>query len=175
MENWVDQLRAARDAQGQVGAMRQQLGELEAASTNLTNAQAAFDLASVYLQMQRTNEALVLLDRILNQPDATATIVLSVANAYAELQQGQRLETALTRLTLVSPESPEAWYDLASVRAILGKPQESLAALNQALQLSAARLSRDPSASDLRSNAATNRSFNPLRNLSEFQRLLAPP
>jgi tetratricopeptide (TPR) repeat protein/phage shock protein PspC (stress-responsive transcriptional regulator) len=174
MANWVAQLRAARDAQSQVGAARQQLGDLEAASAKLTNAQTAFDLASVYLQMQRTNEALALLDRLLNQPDATATTVLSVANAYAELHQGQRLELALVRLTTLSPESPEAWYDLASVRSILGKPQESLAALENALELSDTRLRREPGASDLRLNAATNRSFNPLRNLAEYQRLLAP-
>ena len=176
MQNWVAQLRAARDAQGQIGNMRQQLGDLEAtASASLTNPRAAFELASAYLQMQRTNEALALLDRILNQPDITVTTLLSVANAYAELQQGDRLETALNRLIVVSPESPEAWYDLASVRAILGKSGQSLVALERALQLSSARLARDPAASNLRVNATTNRSFSVLRTNPEFQRLIAPP
>jgi tetratricopeptide (TPR) repeat protein len=176
MQSWVAQLRAARDTQGQIGTMRQQLGELEAAAgTNITNTRAAFELASAYLQMQRTNEALALLDRILNQPDITVTTLLSVANAYAELQQGERLETALNRLTVVSPESPEAWYDLASVRAILGKSGQSLVALERALQLSSARLARDPAASNLRLNAMTNRSFSVLRTNPEFQRLTTTP
>ncbi len=176
MRNWVAQLRAAHETQGQIGTMRQQLGDLEsAANTNLTNTRAAFDLASAYLQMQRTNEALALLDRILNQPNLSVTTILSVANAYAELQQGQRLESALNRLTDTSPESPEAWYDLASVRAILGKSELSLQALDRAMQLSNARLARDPGAANLRQNAATNRSFTVLRANPEFQRLTGAP
>jgi tetratricopeptide (TPR) repeat protein len=176
MQSWVAQLRAARDTQGQIGVMRQQLGDLEAAaSTNLSDPKAAFELASIYIQLQRTNEAIALLDRVLSQPDIAVTTVLSVANAYAELQQGSRLESALLRLTAVSPESPEAWYDLASVRSILGKPSQSLEALERALQLSDDRLSRDPAASNLRLNSITNRSLMPLHDLPEFQRLISPP
>ena len=176
MQSWVGQLRAARDTQGQIGSMRQQLGDLEAAATtDLADPKAAFELASIYVQMQRTNEALALLDRVLNQPEIAVTTVLAVANAYAELQQGPRLESALLRLTLVSPESPEAWYDLASVRAILGKSNQSLEALERAFQLSTARLARDPGASNLRLNALTNHSLSSLYTLPEFQRLITAP
>jgi tetratricopeptide (TPR) repeat protein len=156
--------------------VQQRLAELERQwATNAGNARLVFDLASVYLQVQRTNAALELFDQLLDRPETDVNTVLSVANAFAQLQQGPRLETALLKLVKLTPESPEAWYDLASTQAILNKPNDALAALRQALELSTRRLSQQTNARDLRADALTNRSFTALRGLPEFQKLVGGP
>jgi tetratricopeptide (TPR) repeat protein len=176
MQNWVNQLRTARDTQGQINELQQRLAQLEGeVQTNATNTRVVFDLASLYLRLQRTNEALVLFDRLVNQPGVDVSTILSLANAYAQLQQGPRLENALRRLVAISPESPEAWYDLASTQSILGKTQEALQALRHALELSDARVARDPQARDLRASAQTNFAFSPLQALPEFKQLVGRP
>ena len=101
--------------------------------------------------------------------------VLAVANAYAQLQQGAKLETVLEKLVRVTPDSPEAWYNLASTRALLGKSNEALAALGKSLMLSGQRLAQNPKEHDLRRDAGTNQSFTTLRSLPEFQKLIALP
>jgi tetratricopeptide (TPR) repeat protein len=153
--------------------MQQNLARLEQqVRTETTNSRAAFDLATLYIQFQRTNDALTVFDRLLNQPGLDVTTVLSLANVYAQLQQGPRLEQALRRLVEVNPDSPEAWYDLASTQSILAKPQDAVQSLARALALSDARRAADPTARDLRASAPTNLGFGPLRALPEFQRLL---
>ena len=72
------------------------------------------------------------------------------------------------------PANPEAWYDLAVVRAGSGKPAEGIAALRQCLDLNAQRLQRDPKASNLLANARKEGGFAPLRQMPEFQKLVSP-
>jgi tetratricopeptide (TPR) repeat protein/phage shock protein PspC (stress-responsive transcriptional regulator) len=176
LQQWVAQLLTATENRGQVHEMQQRLGQLEReVQTNKTNAVAVFDLASVYLQLNRTNEALGLFDQLIDQPSADLNTVLSIANAYAQLQQGPRLEKALRRLVTITPDSPEAWYDLASTQAIVGNPNDALDALARAIELSQARRATDPAQADLRQSAVTNPSFGPLRNLPRFQKILALP
>jgi len=124
------------------------------------------------MQMRQTNAAFHILDQLIDSPQADASLLLSVASAYAQLQQGSKLEAVLEKLVKVSPDSPEAWYDLASTRAQIGKTNEALAALGKALELSTQRLTKQPSARDLKKNAATNQSFLALRGLAEFQKLV---
>ena len=85
-----------------------------------------------------------------------------------------KLEVALEKLTKVMPENPETWYDLAALKCGFGKPVEALAALRQALDLSAARLQHDPKARDLLATARKEERFAPLRQLPEFQKLVPP-
>jgi Flp pilus assembly protein TadD len=123
--------------------------------------------------MQQTNAAFHIFDQLINSPQADATVFLSVAGAYAQLQQGARLESVLQRLVKATPENPEAWYDLATTQAQLGKTNDALQSLGKAVDLSAQRLTKQPKAPDLRKNAATNQSFASLHNQPEFQKLVA--
>ncbi len=72
------------------------------------------------------------------------------------------------------PTSPEAWYDLAVLKGSAGKPDEALAALRQALDLSAKRLQSNPKAPDLLATAKKDEHFGPLRQNPEFQKLVRP-
>jgi predicted Zn-dependent protease len=99
-------------------------------------------------------------------------MILAAASIYAALGNAPRLEAALEKLTKVMPTSPEAWYDLAVVRAGVGKTTEGLAALRQSLELSAQRLQRDPKASNLLLNARKEQRFGSLRQTPEFQKLV---
>ena len=66
---------------------------------------------------------------------------------------------------------PEAWYDLAALKASLGNFSEALAVLKQALDLSALRLKGDPKARDLLAAASKDPRFDRLRpshNLGPF-------
>ena len=61
----------------------------------------AFELASMYLSLNRTNEANLVLERLVQQPNADAKTLLSVANAYSQLQNMIGLEAALSKLVMV--------------------------------------------------------------------------
>jgi hypothetical protein len=86
------------------------------------------------------------------------------------------LEAVFQKVVTLAPEPvrPEAYYDLAELKAVLGKNSEALDNLRIAMDLNAKRLQGNPNASDL---AATNRSdprFDALRSLPEFQKIVPP-
>ena len=174
IQSLLNQIKGARQSQGQITQAQQKLGQLELLfKTNPGDVRVAFELSSLYMQLQQTNAAFHTLDQLINSPQADTTVLLSVAGAYAQLQQGARLEAVLQRLVKATPENPEAWYDLATTQAQLGKTNEALQSLGKALDLSAQRLAKQPKAPDLRRNAATNQSFASLQNRPEFQKLVA--
>jgi tetratricopeptide (TPR) repeat protein len=98
---------------------------------NPANVQAAVQLASVYAQMQQTGRAAQLLDTALSNPAVPPNVVVHAAQIYNQLGDLPKLEATLEKLTKVSPESPEAWYDLAAMKANLGKNAEALPALSR--------------------------------------------
>jgi Flp pilus assembly protein TadD len=85
-----------------------------------------------------------------------------------------KLEMTLERLVKIMPAEPETWYDLAALKASLGKQTESLTRLKQALELSAKRRQGNPTANDLLAAVRNDPRFNPLRQLPEFQKLVPP-
>src|SRR5437773_8065983 len=174
IQTLLNQIKEHTKSQGQFTQAQQKLGQLELQfKTNPGDARVAFELSSLYLQMQQTSAGFHILDQLVNSPQADPTVLLSVAGAYAQLQQGARLEAVLQRLVKMTPENPEAWYDLATTQAQLGKTNEALQSLGKALDLSGKRLAKQPKAPDLRRNAATNQSFASLHNRPEFQQLVA--
>jgi tetratricopeptide (TPR) repeat protein len=96
------------------------------------------------------------------------------AQLFSQFGDWSKLEISLEKLTKVSPESPEAWYDLAALKANVGKNAEALPALKRALELSAQRLQRDPKARDLSTDARQEARFTALRAMPEFQKLVPP-
>jgi tetratricopeptide (TPR) repeat protein len=141
---------------------------------NPNNSQAAVQLAGIYVQMQQTGRAAQLLDSVLSNSAAPPNAVVRAAQIYNQLGDFPKLERALEKLTQVSPESPEAWYDLAAMKANLGKNAEAVPALTRALELNNQRLQRDPKARDLSTDARQEPRFASLRTTPEFQKLLPP-
>ena len=138
------------------------------------NFQAALGLADGFRHLHRNDSAMQALDQAFNQPQLDGTTLLGIAAMYAELGNVSKLEASLQKLVKLMPDSPEAWYDLAALDANIGKQTEALTALRQALDLSAKRLQRDPKAQNLVNNARTEKRFDMLRQLPEFQKLVPP-
>lgn len=163
-------------AQAGPAPMAQAVAQLEKAYADApTNVQNALNLAAAYLQLQRTNDAMGILDRIVTGPTPDPNAVLVVANVFNQMGNYQKLEQALAKLASLAPESPEAWYDLAAIRTVLGRTPEALENLKRAIELSAKRRTVTTNAPDLLANARTDSRFAPLRALPEFQKLLTGP
>jgi thioredoxin-like negative regulator of GroEL len=141
---------------------------------NPSNFDAALGLAEGYQLLNQPPLAVQTLDRLLNLPQVSANAVLQAAQQYAALLDYQRLQAALEKLTKLSPEVPEVWYDLAALKASLGNSSEALSALRQAFDLSAKRLHLNPKAKDLLLEAQRDPRFTPLQQLPEFKQLASP-
>ena len=85
-----------------------------------------------------------------------------------------KLEVALQKLVKLSPDSPEAWYDLAAAQALLEKNSEAMQNLKRALDLNTQRLAQNPKTNDLRVNATTDSRFAALSNTPQFRALVTP-
>ncbi len=169
----IDQIRGVRQNMAALAQAQNQIGQLEQQyRTNTNSIQAAFSLVSAYLQLQQTGPAFQVLDEIMLRPNADASILLSVANAYVQLGQYGRVEPALVRLAALMPDSPEIWYDLAGAQTAIGKTNEALQSLAVALGLNQRRLAADPSASNLLPLAASDARFLNLRAHPQFRELL---
>src|SRR5205085_3478780 len=156
----VNRLQAYKKQQAEGAASQLSLAQLEkAVLDNPTNFQASFNLAAAYLQIQQTNRAVEILDRVLNDPHAESGAVLAIAQAYAQIGNYAKLETTLERLVKLVPDSPEAWYDLAALRATMGKSPEAITALGRAFELSAKRRILDPNSKDLVAEAQKDQRF----------------
>jgi tetratricopeptide (TPR) repeat protein len=131
-------------------------------------------VAQAYRQLALPDRSVQTLERVLNDPGVSVDAVLGVAQMYNEMANWPKLEAALEKLIKFTPQNPEASYDLARLKLVLGKTAESLQALGHALDLSAQRLRRDPTASNLLENARKDPTFNALRQSPEFLKLVPP-
>jgi len=113
------------------------------------------------------------LSAILNDPAVRPDIVTAVIQLYVQMQNFPRLEEGLERLVAVKSDSPEALYDLAALKATIGKTPEALSWLKKTIDLSDARLKKDPKSRDMRAEAAKDPRFQSLSQTPEFKSLAA--
>jgi tetratricopeptide (TPR) repeat protein len=171
----VQNLRGVSRQAAEFEQKRNTFQQLEAeVKNNPTNFQAAFNLAFMYMQVRQTDAAVGVLERVVNNPRVDSGAIVAVAQAYAQMGNVPGMEVALQKLVTLLPGEPEGWYDLAALKARLGKPAEGIEALRHCLENNTQRLARNPKAHDLRIAARTNTDFNPLRPMPEFQKLLSP-
>jgi tetratricopeptide (TPR) repeat protein len=171
----VENLKNVKASQAHFDEARKNLQAMEdQVRTNPAGLQVAFDLASTYLNLQQTDRAAQVLSGIANSPYAQGQAILSVAKIFVQMKNWPRLEATLDRYVNIEPSNPLAWYDLAALKANLGKPAEALAPLKKALDLSAQQVKQDPKAFNLLEQTRKDDRFNSMRQMPEFQKLVAP-
>ena len=175
VQGLLENLKKIKSDQANIEKARNNLDGMEAqVRANPADVQGAFNLAGAYLQMAQTDRAVLVFDRVLANPKVEPNAVLSIARAYAEMQNYGKLETTLERLVKVTPTNPEAWYDLAALKANLSKPTEAFPALKEALDLNSQRLKREPTARNLLDQLRDDARFNTIRQTPEFQQMAKP-
>jgi tetratricopeptide (TPR) repeat protein len=163
----------------QTEAMGQSVAQLEAEVTKLekvtksgsTNFVEQADLAQKLMQLGQNDRAFKVLDDIVSNPKVPVEMVMSVAEAYSHLGQPARLQNALEVLTRLTPDSPEAWYDLAASHALLGQDAQAIDSLKKSLELNNKRLAKDPKARDLRPSLQSDARFAKLRDTAAYKAL----
>jgi tetratricopeptide (TPR) repeat protein len=171
----INNLKSIKGQTGSGADLKGEIAALEkAVDANPTNIVQQFELAQKYVQAGQNEQAFKVLDRIMAFSDLTVPEVMSLADAFNHLGQPKRLEAALERLTELTPESPEAWYDLAASRASLGQTGPAVEALKKSLDLNAKRLAQNPNANNIWRNLATDARFEKIRATVEFKALAAP-
>ncbi len=134
---------------------------------------AVASAAQAYAQLQRPQEAGRLLGTLLQKTNLDAGSLTTVAHLLSQIGDVVRLEQSLTQLTVVLPDSPEAWYDLSAIRAVMGsKNSDALKALSKAVQLSNARIATDPKASNLVKTAQEDPRLQALRTQPGYMQAL---
>lgn len=156
--------------------IKNEIAELEnEVKANPTNFAKELELANKYFKVGQQQRSYEVLDEILANRDVTASVVASIASAYAQLGQLQKLKVAAEKLTQLEPQSPEAWYDFAAIRASLGEGVGAIEALKKALDFNARRQEKDPGSKDLRVVLKNDRRFDKLRDSAGFNALVPSP
>ncbi len=182
----VENLRTYRKQAGlpaqpasQHDTIEQQLKQVEQEyRSQPTNFQAAVNLASVYMRMGKTDQVHRIFEQALANPKINEQAVIFIATAYRDMGDFPRLERALERLVEVTPGSPEAWFDLAALKASVSeinkqdKTADALKALRRSMELNDQRRANSaPASSNLVFLIKSDPRFNLLRTNAEFQKL----
>lgn len=170
----LDAYKAQRDAAG-LAPQVSDMTKLEQEYTNhSTNFQNSFNLAGAYLQTGQKDKALAILDGILTNTNTDVQALIVLAQAYAQLTNFPKLELTLEKVVQVQPHSPEAWCDLAALKAVVGKQAEALTDLKRSLDENTLRLAQNPGASNLLGRIRTDPRLVSLHNLPEYQKMVGP-
>jgi len=171
----IDQIKSYKKQTADRNQAIGQIDTMEAtARTNPGNVQNLVLLGGTYLQMQQTNRALALFDEALDRPEIKYPEAQAIAQYYAQLGNYGKLEGVITKMVNLAPDQPEPRCDLAAFQAITGHPTEAMQNLKAALDLSAKRLAKNPTAPDLLAAVRDDPRFAAIRSLPEFQKLVPP-
>jgi hypothetical protein len=129
--------------------------------------------ASSLITRGETNQGLLIVDQLVSNPGIDARGILSCAQVYVKANAVGRLETALNRLVQLVPENPEAWLDLAGLRALLGKTDLCFDALDRCVKLSNQRLKAEPASRNLAKEVLTDSRFGAVKSLPRFQQIIS--
>jgi thioredoxin-like negative regulator of GroEL len=137
-----------------------------------TNFQVGTRLVMGLVQAQQFPRAMEVLDQILNNPAAGQNELVFVAQVCNEMNRLDKVEVALDRLVRMTPTSPEAWFDLAGVQAVLNHQTQAVASIEESMKQNLQRRKQAPTAPDLFTNMLVDEKLNALRQLPGFQRVI---
>jgi len=120
------------------------------------------------LAAKATNEAVNVLDQIVQSPTADAASVIEAVKYYSQWGMLPRVEVGMRRFVMIQPDNPEAHYDLAAIEAMGGKATQALDSLRTAVRLSNQRLASNAKAPDLKAAGAADQRFQGLRTLPGY-------
>ncbi len=141
------------------------------APTHNSQIQSLFGEASRFMQNRQTNEVVRILNEISAKANNDPSAIMGVAQAYVQLNMVQQAEASVQKLVELTPDNPENWYNLGGLQAAQGKVIATQA-LQKSFVLSAARLKKDPKATDLKKHAESDQNLAPIRNSPEFKKLM---
>ena len=136
---------------------------------NPDDTRAAALLLGGYVELQQTERALAMIQTIISNPKSDAVALACCCQACIKINNADRLEAALQRVTQLDPNAPEPWLDLAATRAVLNRNTEALDALAKAVVTSDNRLKTTPTAPNLTANIRMDSRFAALRSRPEYK------
>ncbi len=138
----------------------------------------AITAAMVFQQIQQaienkdTNQAMALLQSVMNQSGVDSPILMQVADMYLQLLHDvPKAEQAVLKATQLAPNVSLNWYNLATLRAYQLQAAESVQALKRAFQANKAELATNPKVLNLAEHIRTDHNFDGIRQNPEFQQL----
>ncbi len=151
--------------------------EARASQVSAAALQTAIQQVVGLLEAKQTNQAMAVVDSLMINSSNDANSMVFAAQMYNQIMNIPKAEQALTRYATLMGESPEAWFDLAGMQALLNKTNEALASLKASLTYEASRRSRQPaggpkSQNDLLELAKSDPRFGILRGLPGFKPML---
>jgi tetratricopeptide (TPR) repeat protein len=121
-----------------------------------------FQYVNVLKDRGKLNEADQILARFMAENDIDLRYWYTAVEFYTNINRPDRVETVLAELSRHMPNDANVHFNLAAVRAFLGKTNESLASLKKAIQINPA----------FKQTAASDPRFQGIHSNPEFQRLL---
>ena len=112
------------------------------------------------------------LDAIINASNASVHHINAIVDLYVKGQDFGGIETGLARFAAMRPDSPEAQYELAAIKSVVGKQAEALTALKTSIALSDARLMSSPTSMNVRATLNGDPRFKALSVNPEFKSLV---
>ena len=148
-----------------------------AASSAALQLQQTFQAAASLIAAQQTNQAIAIVDTLLQTGSNDPNSMLAAAQLYNQMFQFPKAEQALSHYARLLGEQPEAWFDLAAMQAILNKKSEAIASLKSALLFEVKRRGKaapgsPPSQHNLLDLAKSDQRFAPMRESPEFKAML---
>jgi thioredoxin-like negative regulator of GroEL len=139
---------------------------------NSSNMEAGLGVIEGYRALQKSDLENRAMDDLLSSSNLDAGTAAQLAQQYSAQNNQAKVEAALERLVQLAPGLPEAWYDLAGMKALLRKNSEALGALRRCFALSNERRKQVPTARDSVADAINDPRFASLRQTPEFKQLV---
>ena len=144
-------------------------------NANPSNLQTARALLGAYMQLKNTNKLREFAAKLADNDTTNIKRMLLAATAYNYIKDWKSKEPLNSRLTKMTPERPDVWYDLGTVQNHLGKTNEALASFQKALALPPVTHGTTNRPLNIRHLMQSNPALNNLREWPEFKAIIQKP